>query len=204
MRLEKKYTRALCSQRREGSNECCPLLCSMQLDVGVWYSRCIVCSLYLVLTRNLACQLQNTLLIQRIKYIVQALCFDDFQVFFGHLKTDQLGKESKYPCHIYANPFSPSICPVLVLTLYFSACFNSLVNADSYLFPRRDQEDCFSRLLSRLLDAHVADLEPLGYQRMDISTHSIRKGAVSYLASTPDGPQAASVCIHAGWMMGKV
>jgi len=132
------------------------------------------------------------------------LCFDAFQVFFGHLKTDQLGKQSKHVHHIYANPFSPSICPVLALTLYFSACFNSPVNADSYLFPGRDQEDHFSRLLSRLLDGHVADLESLGYQRIDIGTHSIRKGAVSYLASTPGGPQAASVCICAGWTMGKV
>jgi len=55
----------------------------------------------LVLTWNLACQSQNTLLIQ-IKHIVWASCFDAFQVFFGHLKTDQLVKDLKYPHHIYA------------------------------------------------------------------------------------------------------
>jgi len=167
-------------------------ICNWLLEFGTADGLFAHC--YLVLTWNLACQSQNTLLIQ-IKHIVWASCFDAFQVFFGHLKTDQLSEESKYPCHIYANPFLPSICPVLALTLYFSARFNTLVNADSYLFPGRDQEDRFSRLLSQLLDAHVADLESLGYRRIDIGTHSIRKGAVSYLASTPGGPQAASVCI---------
>ena len=44
----------------------------------------------------------------------------------------------------------------------------------------------------------------MGYEVNDIGTHSIRKGAVSYLASLPGGPPAASTCIRAGWTMGKV
>ena len=44
----------------------------------------------------------------------------------------------------------------------------------------------------------------MGVDKNEIGTHSIRKGAVSYLASLPGGPPAASVCIRAGWTMGKV
>ena len=37
-----------------------------------------------------------------------------------------------------------------------------------------------------------------------IGTHSIRKGAVTYMSSLPGGPSISSVCIHAGWTMGTV
>jgi len=176
-------------------------ICGWLLDFGTTDGLFAHC--FLVLTWNLACRSQNTSLIQ-IKHIVWASCFDSFQVYFQHSKTDQLGEEAKYPRHIYANPFSPSICPVLALTLYFSACFNCPLNPDSYLFPGKDQEHRFSRLLTRLLDVHEGDLQTFGYARNEIGTHSIRKGAVSYLSATPGGPQAASVCVHAGWTMGKV
>jgi len=43
-----------------------------------------------------------------------------------------------------------------------------------------------------------------GYHIQTIGTHSIWKGAISYLLSEPSGPQAASVCICTGWTMGKV
>jgi len=44
----------------------------------------------------------------------------------------------------------------------------------------------------------------LGYPLQHIGSHSICKGAVLYLSSVPGGPQAAAICIHAGWTMGKV
>jgi hypothetical protein len=44
----------------------------------------------------------------------------------------------------------------------------------------------------------------MGFLPGDIGSHSIRKGAVSYLLSLPGGPPAASTCIRAGWTMGKV
>ena len=42
----------------------------------------------------------------------------------------------------------------------------------------------------------------LGFEVTDIGTHSIRKVAISYLASLPGGPPIAAVCIRAGWTMG--
>ena len=44
----------------------------------------------------------------------------------------------------------------------------------------------------------------LGYPLQHIGTHSIRKGAVSYLSAVPGGPQTVAVCICADWTMGKV
>jgi hypothetical protein len=45
----------------------------------------------------------------------------------------------------------------------------------------------------------------MGYKRSEeLGTHSIRKGAVSYIALMPGGPSAVAVCIRAGWTMGKV
>ena len=44
----------------------------------------------------------------------------------------------------------------------------------------------------------------LGFEVTEIGTHSIWKGAISYLASLPGGPPIAAVCIQAGWMMGTI
>ena len=44
----------------------------------------------------------------------------------------------------------------------------------------------------------------LGFEVTDIGTHSIRKGAISYLASLPGGPPIAAVCIQVGWTMGNI
>ena len=44
----------------------------------------------------------------------------------------------------------------------------------------------------------------LGVNPKMIGTHSIRKGAVTYMLSLPGGPSISSVCICAGWTMGTV
>ena len=44
----------------------------------------------------------------------------------------------------------------------------------------------------------------LGFEVTDIGTHSIWKGAISYLASLPGGPPIAAVCIQVGWTMGNI
>jgi len=127
--------------------------------------------------------------------------FQHIPDFFQHSKTDSLGEESKYPRHLYANPLVPCICPMLSLTLYFSSCFNCAVTADNYVFPERNQEEWFSKILQWLLAQHEEELMELGYPLQHIGTHSIWKGAVSYLSAVPGGLQTAVVCIHAGWIM---
>jgi hypothetical protein len=176
-------------------------LCGWLLDYGTTDGVFAHC--FLVLTWNLACRSNNTSLIKFCD-IEWASCFDSFEVYFAHSKTDQVGEDAKYPRHIYANPFAPSICPILSLAMYFSCCFNVKVGSDSKLFPGNDQEDHFARILQRVCAGHVDEVNQLGFQLADIGTHSIRKGAVSYLSSLPGGPPSASICLRAGWSMGKV
>jgi len=52
--------------------------------------------------------------------------------------------------------------------------------------------------------AHEREVAELGNDIWMIGTHSIHKGAVSYMASVPGGPPAASIFIRAGWTMGQV
>ena len=158
---------------------------------------------YLILSWNLACRCNNT---ARIKFtdIDWSQSFDSFSILFSQTKTDQFGEEAKYPRHIYANPMNPLVCPVLGLAIYLSSCFHARVRIDNYLFPGESQDARFAVILQRIVNEKWAQISQIGYQRGDIGTHSIRKGAVSYASSLPGGPSAASVCIRAGWTMGKV
>lgn len=38
----------------------------------------------------------------------------------------------------------------------------------------------------------------------DLGTHSIRKGAASYVTSRPAGPPIVAVCLRVGWSMGSI
>ena len=55
-----------------------------------------------------------------------------------------------------------------------------------------------------VLHEHVDEVRLLGFEVTDIGTHSIRKGAISYLASLPGGPPIAAVCIQVGWTMRNI
>ena len=120
------------------------------------------------------------------------------------MKMDQTGDEAKYSCHLYSNPYCPLICPVLALVFYFSCCCNLPHNGQSWLFPGRDQYQQFSEMLAHLIRDHKAEVSELGVNPKMIGTHSIRKGAVTYILSIPGGPSILSVCICAGWTMGTV
>jgi hypothetical protein len=159
---------------------------------------------YLVLTWNLACRAGNT---GRINFadMSWADAFDAFSIQFSHTKTDQLGEEAKYARHVYSNALTPLCCPLLSLSMYFTCCFNTQQQNNGRLFPGVGQDARFSGILGRVLEENAQAVELMGYSRRGaIGTHSIRKGAVSYLASLPGGPPAASVCIRAGWTMGRV
>lgn len=176
-------------------------LCGWLLDYGTNDGVFAYC--YLVLTWNLACRGGNTANI-RFQDISWSSSFDAFAISFAHSKTDQLGEEAKYLRHMYANPNTPLICPVLALSIYLSSSFNTLQGNADYLFPGKDQSCRFSTILTNVLKQKTDEVCLLGFVVSDLGTHSIRKGAVSYLASLPGGPPVASVCIRAGWTMGKM
>ena len=158
---------------------------------------------FLVLTWNLSCRAHNTANI-RLCEIEWGSTFDTFEIYFAHTKTDQTGDEAKYSHHLYANPFCPLICHVLLLAFYFLCCCNLPQTGESRLFPGRDQYQRFLEMLSCLICDHEAEVSVLGVNPQMIGMHSIRKGAVTYMSSLPGGPSISSACIRAGWTMGAV
>jgi hypothetical protein len=176
-------------------------LCGWLLSYGTTDGVFAYC--YLVLTWNLACRGSNTASI-RFQDISWSSSFDAYAISFAHSKTDQLGEEAKYLRHLYANPITPLICPVMALGMYLSSCFNTMQGNADFLFPGKDQSNRFSTIFTKCLKQNEHAVNQLGFIVGDLGTHSIRKGAVSYLASLPGGPPVAAVCIRAGWTMGKM
>jgi hypothetical protein len=56
---------------------------------------------------------------------------------------------------------------------------------DNFLFPGKQQEQRFNRILNQLLEDIEAEVKRLGYKLVQIGLHSIRKGASSYIMSMP-------------------
>ena len=158
---------------------------------------------FLLLTWNLLCCAHNTANIWLCE-IEWSSTFDAFEIYFAHMKTDQTGDEAKQSCHLYSNPCCPLICPVVALVFYYSCCCNLPQNGQSWLFPGCDQYQWFLERLSYLIQDHKAEVSELGVNPKMIGTHSIRKGAVTYMSSLPGGPSIWSVCIYAGQTMGTV
>ena len=177
------------------------LLCELFLKHGTsdgMFGHC-----YLVLTWNLACRCNNT---SRIKFaeIQWSQTFDSFSILFAQTKTDQLGEDAKKPRHIYSNPLHPLVCPVLALAMYLTTCFENDVVPNSALFPGESQDARFSNILQKVVNDNWNMISRLGYKRGEIGTHSIRKGASSYLSSIPGGPDSGSISNRAGWSQGRV
>jgi hypothetical protein len=168
-------------------------------------SESITAHCFLVTTWNLACRSQNTCNI-RLGDICWNTSFDSFTIKFAHSKTDQTGEESKYARHMFANPYDPSVCPVLAIAQHLSCNFNKVhLGSSTSLFPGNYQSDRFSKMLERCLESNKLKLKlEFGFDPSDIGSHSIRKGAATFLTSLPGGPSAAASCIRGGWTMGNV
>ena len=69
-----------------------------------------------------------------------------------------------------------------------------------------NQSKRFSKALSvALRTTHVEKkLKLYNLRPEDLGTHSIRKGAASYVTSIPGGPPIVAVCLRVGWTMGSV
>ena len=168
---------------------------------GVWAHT------FLLLSWNLMCRSENTALI-KLTDIVWNESFDSFYIKFAHSKTDQLGELSKNPRHIFANISCPLVCPITSLAMYFSCCFSSQRQGNDYngeyLFPGGSQEIRFSKMLRKVVSDNEASVRQLGYGINNIGTHSIRKGAATYITSLPGGPSSVSSSLRGGWSMGSV
>jgi hypothetical protein len=157
---------------------------------------------FLIMTWNLMCRSSNTVMIRHghIEWRGDAL-----QVYFAHMKNDQLGERPRDPRHIYANPLRPAVCPVLALGIYW-ASFPFDQHSDQ-LFPGGSQYDRFRKQLVAVLarEPIASDLRRFGVDPNDVGTHSIRKGAASYCSSgSTSCPQPTAVHLRAGWSLGGV
>ena len=127
---------------------------------------------------------------------------DALGVFFAHMKNDQTGERPRDPRHIYANPLMPDVCPILALGMYWM-CFPPRPGAN-HLFPGSKQDDRYGKILQRLLanEGSAFELRALGIQPGDIGTHSVRKGAATFVASgSTGGPSGTALNLRAGWAL---
>ncbi|ETV72220.1 hypothetical protein H257_12693 [Aphanomyces astaci] len=109
---------------------------------------------------------------------------------FFKSKTDQDGSKRRDPRHIYANPLQTHTCAFLALGLYL-AC-NPMLAAGA-LFPGSSQRTRFGKGLKLAL---IED-NPVGSS--EIGTHSIRKGAATFVSSgSTGGPLLVSICLRCG------
>jgi hypothetical protein len=192
------------ASRKEGKEplliELYKALCGWLLDYGTQDGVFGYC--YLVLTWKLACRAGNT---SRIWFrdVTWSKSFDSFSIFFP-LKDGSVGRRSEICSSHFSNPLSPLVCPLLSLSLYLTCCFNTAPSPADFLFAGVCQGCRFSNILNKIIIDNKVQKQAMGFNLVDIGTHSIRKGAVTYLASLPGGPPAAATCIRAGWTMGRV
>ncbi|KAJ8578939.1 hypothetical protein ON010_g261 [Phytophthora cinnamomi] len=107
-----------------------------------------------------------------------ALC-----VYFAHMKNDQRGSGPRDPRHVYANPTSPEIGPILALGMYWASYGGDV--SETHLFPGNDQYERFRKVLGRVL------------KTSSIATELVRRGSTAC-------PPAVAVHLRAGWAMGGV
>jgi hypothetical protein len=146
---------------------------------------------FLLLSWNLMCRASNCVgvCLEHIEWQNDAL-----SIWFSHSKCDQSGKRERDPRHVYANPITPEICPILSLGIYLLSF--PATKQRNLLFPGGSQYDRFSNRLS--IHASKLGLEEI----MDVGTHSIRKGSATYVSSgSTSCPPSAAVNLRAGWAM---
>lgn len=166
------------------------------------FAQCLFAQLFLVLSWNLIARCAS---VSGIMFDHLTWSGDAMVVVFPSHKGDQEGK-NVLPKHVYANPFSPSICPILSMAVYvFSIAFRS-PDRKSYLFgDNKDaNEGRFSKWLRTYCSHNRSELLSLGLVIEDIGTHSFRKGVATGLSSMCGGPSPIAIYLRAGWSLGPV
>lgn len=156
---------------------------------------------FLTITWNLCCRSKNTVHIHRNHISWEG---DSLIIQFAHSKTDQQGMNEAFKRHIFANNLSPTICPVLALSVYLATTPISH-HQNGKLFGGKNQYSRFRKHLMSLVRSHVDEILSMGIDPSDIGVHSIRKGSATYVMNgTTSAPSIAALCNRAGWTMGKV
>ena len=180
--------------------KCYKFLCSKLLATGLPEDIFALC--FLTLQWNLMSRSESTeaLTLNNMRWEE-----DHMKVYFPKHKSDQHGLTSSEPRHVYSNPLDPNICPIRALGAYLIAFPDILNHKHGRLYPGESQKKRFGKQLGVVLKRHYHEFQEIGCDANDIGTHSIRKGAATYCTcACHPGPPIVSVCLRAGWTLGRV
>ena len=175
------------------------LTCQLLVEDGS--PECIFCLCFLTLQWNLISRSEAT---ESISFSQMTWESDHLKIYFARHKSDQIGLNKDEARHVYSNPCCPVVCPVRALASYCLA-FPLVFIDGGKLFPGSDQKSRFGKSLHKILNNnkdlyHAKHVDP-----EELGTHSIRKGAATYCcAGVHPGPPIVSVCLRAGWTIGRV
>ena len=148
---------------------------------------------------HLSCGICRYAKIDIVKIEEDAMLFD-----IGKTKTDQEGsKNIDHPWHVFSNPEMPYICCVLAMARHL-ICNPTILNGRCNLFEGSSQYDRFNRIFIDVISdpEYRETFTGLGIPPEHFGTHSIRKGAVTHVATgSTSSPPIASICIRANWAM---
>ena len=129
---------------------------------------------------------------------------DCLKFYFGKSKGNQTGESNENPWHVYSNPNCPIICPMLALSKYLFAN-PDIIKTGEKLFPGKNQYSRFMNVFHKVIKSHEEEFYALGVSPGDLGSHSVRKGAISLVASgCIVSPPMAAICLRACWSMGPV
>lgn len=118
---------------------------------------------------------------------------DCITVLYEKGKTNQDGM-NKVPWHIYANPKDPLICSVLAIGLKLCTETDTFGDLPFKIFPSPTSDNSFSLWMRKTADGLARDPDILLSVPADrIGTHSLRKGAATFVNGLNDGPNPDSI-----------
>ena len=124
---------------------------------------------------------------------------DSMVIVFPTTKSDLEGKHCS-PKHVYASPTCPAICPIMSFVVYFYTLEMRREGSKCSVFGDnvKGVEDRFGSWLGTV--ASVASvsavLVQMGISRVEIGTHSFRKGVATFLNSMVAEPTAISIYLR--------
>ena len=179
--------------------DCFKLTCRLLIEDGSPES--IFVLTYLTLQWNLISRSEAT---ESIAFSQMRWDADHLKIYFPRHKSDPVGLTKEEPRHVYSNPMIPEVCPIRALACYL-LMFPDIVSEGKKLFPGSDQKSRFNRLFHATLMKNYETYLSNGFMPPEIGTHSIRKGAATYCTTgVIPGPPVVSVCLRAGWTLGRV
>jgi len=175
------------------------LTCELLVEDGSPES--IFCLCFLTLQWNLISRSEAT---ESIAFSQMSWEDDHLKLCFPKHKSDQVGMNKDEARHVYSNPSMPAICPIRALSAYCLA-FPQVIIDGGKLFPGSEQKSRFGKCLHRIFNNNRDLYLSYHVDPQELGTHSIRKGAATYCcAGVHPGPPVVSVCLRAGWTIGRV